>query len=109
MNLSFKQLATYVSLLAIGSGAGMVGSHYLSKQQKPAVDPFTAPTVLKSFSSSATSSPVGAAPNPVDKNFIAEAAERVGPAVVRIDAARKVGNDVPDVFQNPLFRRFFGD
>ena len=49
---------------------------------------------------------------PVDRsnpNFIAEAAEKVGPAVVRIDASSKVANQVPEAFKNPLFRRFFGE
>jgi S1-C subfamily serine protease len=41
-------------------------------------------------------------------NFIADAVERVGPAVVRIDSERTV-TQMPDAFQNPLFRRFFGD
>lgn len=42
-------------------------------------------------------------------NFIAAAVERVGPAVVRIDAERSVSEAMPEAFQNPLFRRFFGD
>jgi S1-C subfamily serine protease len=42
-------------------------------------------------------------------NFIAEAVEQVGPAVVRIDAARRTTENLPDAFNNPFFRRFFGD
>ena len=42
-------------------------------------------------------------------NFIAAAAEREGPAVVRINATRKVTNKIPEAFNNPLFRRFFGN
>ncbi|HEY9737687.1 MAG TPA: serine protease, partial [Trichocoleus sp.] len=42
-------------------------------------------------------------------NFIAAAVERVGPAVVRIDAERSVSESVPEAFQNPFFRRFFGE
>jgi S1-C subfamily serine protease len=34
--------------------------------------------------------------------------EKVGPAVVRIDASRTV-SDLPNSFQNPFFRRFFGE
>ena len=41
-------------------------------------------------------------------NFIAEAVEQVGPAVVRIDAARTVTRRVPSVFNDPFFREFFG-
>ncbi|MFQ3583534.1 MAG: HhoA/HhoB/HtrA family serine endopeptidase [Cyanobacteriota bacterium] len=43
-------------------------------------------------------------------NFIAAVAEKVGPAVVRIDATRRVSRVVdPELFNQPLFRRFFGD
>ncbi|MCJ2541741.1 HhoA/HhoB/HtrA family serine endopeptidase [Thermostichus vulcanus] len=43
-------------------------------------------------------------------NFIAAVAEEVGPAVVRIDATRTVSRVAnPELFNQPLFRRFFGD
>jgi len=42
-------------------------------------------------------------------SFIADAVERVGPSVVRIDAARTVVQRTPDVFNSPFFREFFGD
>jgi len=43
-------------------------------------------------------------------NFIAEAVNRTGPAVVRINASRKVAAEQnPDVFNDPFFRQFFGD
>jgi len=43
-------------------------------------------------------------------NFIAEAVNRTGPAVVRINASRKVAaEENPDVFNDPFFRQFFGD
>ena len=44
-------------------------------------------------------------------NFIASAAERVGPAVVRINSSRTVvsrGNR-PSLFNDPFFREFFGE
>jgi len=52
--------------------------------------------------------PVVVAVQSSNRNFIAIAVERVGPAVVRIDASRTVGNQLPDALQNPFFRRFFG-
>ncbi|MEL6158773.1 MAG: HhoA/HhoB/HtrA family serine endopeptidase [Cyanobacteria bacterium J06623_5] len=42
-------------------------------------------------------------------NFIAEAVERTGPAVVRIDSARTVASRRPSLFNDPFFREFFGD
>ncbi|MEG3859623.1 HhoA/HhoB/HtrA family serine endopeptidase [Microcoleus sp. herbarium12] len=109
MSLSFKQLTLYVTLLSIGGGIGWLGNRYLQgsnnletgsvlpvvRQQMP---PYASPPVQEN--------------RPVDRsnpNFIAEAAEKVGPAVVRIDASSKVTNQVPEAFKNPLFRRFFGD
>ncbi|WP_290881347.1 HhoA/HhoB/HtrA family serine endopeptidase [Fischerella sp.] len=52
------------------------------------------------------------APPPVfqssgDPNFVVKVVQNVGPAVVRIDAARTVST--PDEFADPFFRRFFGD
>ncbi|MBW4583092.1 MAG: trypsin-like peptidase domain-containing protein [Tildeniella nuda ZEHNDER 1965/U140] len=114
MNLSLKQLATYVSLLAIGSGAGILGGQYFLPHERLSSNSADMPTVLKTLPSKPTSPTVAAAPYAASSgsggfNFIATAVERIGPAVVRIDAARKVMNNLPDAFRNPLFRRFFGD
>ncbi len=43
-------------------------------------------------------------------NFIASAAERVGPSVVRIDSARTVTTSSrPSILNDPFFREFFGE
>ncbi|MEO1401620.1 MAG: HhoA/HhoB/HtrA family serine endopeptidase [Cyanobacteria bacterium J06635_1] len=49
--------------------------------------------------------PVAAA-NP---NFVTEVVNKVGPAVVRINASRTVSQQVPDAFRDPFFRQFFGN
>ncbi len=109
MSLSFKQTTLYVTLLSIGGGMGWLGNRYLQgsnnletglvlpvvRQQIPA---YAYPPVQENRAVDRS--------NP---NFIAEAAEKVGPAVVRIDASSKVANQVPEAFKNPLFRRFFGE
>ncbi|MEM8614091.1 MAG: HhoA/HhoB/HtrA family serine endopeptidase [Cyanobacteria bacterium P01_H01_bin.105] len=41
-------------------------------------------------------------------NFITNVVTDVGPAVVRIDASRTVSQGIPDVFNDPTFRQFFG-
>ena len=41
-------------------------------------------------------------------NFITDVVTAVGPAVVRIDASRTVSQRIPDVFNDPTFRQFFG-
>ena len=101
MVLSFKQLAIGTSLLAIGGGAALVSSHYnnrLSGSLPSELPLFATPTKI-AISDSATN----------NSNFIAAAVEKVGPAVVRIDSARRVTSQVPDALRNPLFKRFFGD
>lgn len=107
MNVPLKQLATYVSLLAIGGGAGLIGSQYLLGQGRTLSLTPTVPVVNPI--ANASNPAIVAASQSANANFIALAVEKVGPAVVRIDASRKVSNDLPDAFKNPLFRRFFGD
>lgn len=41
-------------------------------------------------------------------NFVVGVVQKVGPAVVRIDAARTVVSQGPDDFDDPIVRRFFG-
>ncbi|GAB1540243.1 HhoA/HhoB/HtrA family serine endopeptidase [Scytonema sp. NUACC21] len=42
-------------------------------------------------------------------NFVVGVVQRVGPAVVRIDASRTIAQQLPEEFNDPFFRRFFGD
>jgi Do/DeqQ family serine protease len=106
MSLSLKQLTLYLTLLGLGGGAGVLGSRYLMAEPQMTQVPEAIPAVLKPL----TPQPSGRAPE-ANLNFIAEAVERVGPAVVRIDSARTVASakDIPEAFKNPFFRRFFGN
>src|SRR5919202_787119 len=105
MSLSLKQLTLYLTLLGIGGGAGVWGSRYLMAEQQVVESPQAVPAVLQ------PSPPKPFSPSPqTNLNFIAEAVEIVGPAVVRIDSSRKLSSqDVPEPFKNPFFRRFFGN
>ncbi|MDH6061806.1 trypsin-like peptidase domain-containing protein [Chrysosporum bergii ANA360D] len=110
MNLSLKQLAIYLSLATIGGGAGFLASRYLlpdngSFQELKNVMVALPPESVVTNSGSGSVGVTG-----VDKlNFIASAVQKVGPAVVRINATRKVANPISDVFKHPLLRRFFGE
>lgn len=44
-----------------------------------------------------------------DPNFIVNVVDRVGPAVVRINSSRTVRQRMPEIFNDPFFRQFFGD
>jgi Do/DeqQ family serine protease len=104
MSLSLKHLTLYLTLLGIGGGAGVMGSRYLMAEQQVASRPEAVPAILRPM----PPQPSGRAPE-ASLNFIAEAVQRVGPAVVRIDSARKLASqDIPEPFKNPFFRRFFG-
>jgi len=48
---------------------------------------------------------------PIGRNssFVTAAVNRVGPAVVRIDTERTVTRQIDPFFDDPFFRRFFGD
>ncbi|MBW4613432.1 MAG: trypsin-like peptidase domain-containing protein [Desmonostoc vinosum HA7617-LM4] len=110
MKLSLKQLAVYLSLLAIGGGAGLFGSRYFLPQKRSFQE-------LKNMTMALP--PESVVPNSVggtigttggdNVNFIATAVQKVGPAVVRINATRKVPNPISDALKNPVLRRFFGE
>ncbi len=106
MSLSLKQLTVYLTLLGLGSGAGVLGSRYLMAEQQVVSYPEApVPAALQPLSSQ----PSDRLPES-NLNFIAEVAQQVGPAVVRIDSARQAASkDVPEAFKNPLFKRFFGN
>ena len=108
MNLSLKQLTVYISLLSIGGGTGWLGNRYLHTHDQlkhsravPVVRPVAPETMPR-----VRENQVMVRRN---SNFIAEAAERVGPAVVRIDATRRLAKNSSSAFNNPLLKRFFGD
>ncbi|MCC5644124.1 trypsin-like peptidase domain-containing protein [Nostoc sp. CHAB 5824] len=110
MKLSLKQLAVYVFLLVFGCGAGLFGSRYLllknpSFQQLKNVTMASPPESVMPNSSNGAIGATGGD----NVNFIATAVQRVGPAVVRINATRKVANPISDALKNPLLRRFFGE
>ena len=124
MGLSPKQLGLSGLLVALSVGTGWAANSYFQQpgrpfsfrtdssadsnanglEDQPGTQPFRAalPTTQE-----AIAQPVPSAPLPVDANFIATAANRVGPSVVRIDASRAISSA-----DNPLerrFRRFFGE
>ncbi|MCC5618878.1 trypsin-like peptidase domain-containing protein [Nostoc sp. CHAB 5836] len=110
MKLSLKQLAVYVFLLVIGGGAGLFGSRYLLPQNR-SFQQLRNVTIALPPESVVPNAPNGTmgATGGDNVNFIATAVQKVGPAVVRINATRKVANPISDALKNPLLRRFFGE
>ena len=107
MTLSFKQLALYFSLLSIGSATGWLGYYYV-ESKKSVIDLDIIP-VVKEEAQPSTPNSENALVSFYNENFIAKAVEKVGPSVVRIDAAKKLKTQVPEALNNPLLKHFFGE
>jgi S1-C subfamily serine protease len=99
MSLSLKKLAIVTSLVTVGAGAGLIANQQFKNRSDNA--PLTWQNAPGTVTVSSNTSP--------DSNFISEAVDRVGPAVVRIEASRRVSSDVPDNLRDPIFKRFFGE
>ncbi len=110
MSISPKQLAVYMTLLAVGAGAGIwSGRYWLSEKSQVSVIEVvqtSAPINQPAGGDAVARSSRLVLPN--NSNFISDAVEKVGPAVVRIDSTRQ-STQAPDALNNPLFKRFFGD
>ncbi|MFM7424274.1 MAG: HhoA/HhoB/HtrA family serine endopeptidase [Elainella sp.] len=112
MGLSSKQILLYATLLTIGGGVGLAIERYgqtqtvlgRAQQSAQAVSPLPASPLPAAVAYQANPHSASA---PVGQNFIAEAVEKVGPAVVRIDASRKLSRSFGS--SNPLLRQFFGE
>lgn len=98
---TWKQSAIYFMLPLVGAGTALAGNRLLSENT------FSPPAIAQTPSIVAQNR-TGALATSTDPNFIASAVERVGPAVVRINASRTVQSRVPEVFNDPFFRQFFG-
>jgi S1-C subfamily serine protease len=113
-----KQLVWISTALVAGGGAGWAAHSYVSETIAPAQAETArdngalaqmVPTSLSNQSETAFEASLPPSTGLNGANFIAAAVERVGPAVVRIDAERSVSAMTPDALNNPFFRRFFGE
>jgi Do/DeqQ family serine protease len=101
--------AVYLLLPLMGAGAAIAGDRWMPSIASPTQSALTqavaaAPDqVAQAPRSSAILSSGG------DTNFVVNAVDRTGPAVVRINASRTVKSNRNATFDDPLFRQFFGD
>lgn len=109
MGLSSKQIVLYATLLAIGGGAGWAGNRYVTQAQLNLKQNPNGSAPAAVVYQAAQPPVINRRTEPVNPNFIAEAVEKVGPAVVRIDASRKISRQSFDSLDNPLLKRFFGN
>ncbi|WP_414543848.1 HhoA/HhoB/HtrA family serine endopeptidase [Nostoc sp. CCY0012] len=95
----WKQAAASLSLVLLGSGMTLAGGYLAGNPQQ-----------VSQRASNLAVSRVNAAPLPTatGSNFVTQVVQKVGPAVVRIEASRTVTSRLPDELNDPILRRFFG-
>jgi Do/DeqQ family serine protease len=103
---SWKKSALYLVLPFMGSGLALIGDHWWSSglSGQPAIAQTAQAPSLVAQTPNRSSAILSA----TDPNFIVNAVDRVGPAVVRIDSSRTVKTRIPAIFNDPFFRQFFG-
>jgi len=104
----WNKALVYISLILVGAVLGALT--VTGKIAPPNLSVENPQPQLSIASVVATETPKIAKVPDANYNFIAEAVNRTGPAVVRINSSRKVASEpMPDVFNDPFFRQFFGD
>ncbi|WP_413165892.1 HhoA/HhoB/HtrA family serine endopeptidase [Capilliphycus salinus ALCB114379] len=118
----WKQPIIYLMLLLTGAGGALLGEHWIEKQttvsspqRSVEANPEVLPTPEPKKDDSVGNSPSWFAQKPslplpktANANFIVSAVEQVGPAVVRINASRRIGRRGLDRFDEPFPEEFFG-
>ncbi|WP_416668347.1 HhoA/HhoB/HtrA family serine endopeptidase [Egbenema bharatensis] len=104
----FRQALTYASLLMVGAGGAVAADRLLTQAPSLAQQPPNQEQPISQAPLNLDSEPAPMAAMPVNYNFIADAVQRVGPAVVRIDAQRTVSSG-SRFFNRPFGRQFGGD
>ncbi len=89
----------YLFLGLMGTGIALNGCSRLSR---PQVETSASPTQNQNRDRPLT-------PIPADNNFVVEVVKRVKPAVVQINISKTVRTQTPEAFNDPIFRRFFGE
>jgi S1-C subfamily serine protease len=101
---TLRQGSKYVSLLLLSTIASCSFGYLAAKEQLPSTS-LESPAVANP--QLADSSSILASTN---TNFISNVVDKVGPAVVRINASTTVATQsTDDEFEDPFFRRFFGN
>jgi Do/DeqQ family serine protease len=96
----------YTGVALLGGCAGV--SNNLAPAQPTNPQPLeNSRTENDNTSRSASNRPL--TPTQEDSNFVVEVVKKVEPAVVRINTSQTVRRQVPEEFNDPFFRRFFGD
>jgi serine protease Do len=91
------------SLMLLGGGIALGGNYLVNSPQK-----IVASTPAKEIAQDKQQKQASPEVAVVPQNSVTQVVNDVGPAVVRINASRTVKTQVPDAFNAPIFREFFG-
>ena len=102
---SIRQLSTHVLAIFLGVMLTVSSLQVLPSQAEPAPSPVSLDSSLQLIAQrqSPTTAAIGSS------SFVTAAVKRVGSAVVRIDIERTITRRVDPMYDDPFFRRFFGD
>ncbi len=107
-----RQFATHVMALVMGILLTMGSLKVMPTQASPMNESSlnsvntvaqASPSVINSSKQTLAAVPTGG------HSFVADAVQQIGPAVVRLDTERTVTRNLDPMFDDPFFRRFFGD
>jgi S1-C subfamily serine protease len=107
---SRNKLKTHLLLPLIGVGVAFLSgcSTKVSRNVQPSQETDTATATAQAVQESAPVNNRPLTPTPEDNNFVVAVVNKVEPAVVQINTSRTVRSQVPEVFNDPFYRRFFG-
>jgi Do/DeqQ family serine protease len=108
---SMKKSAIYLTLPLFGVGVTVMGDRLISSSasaQQSVAPSQTAIAPAKPMEIAQVPSRSSGILSGGDTNFVVNAVDRVGSAVVRIDSSRTVRGRTPAIFNDPAFRQFFG-
>lgn len=96
-------------LLAAVVVTSLSGCSFLGSSREPQAEQPPSPPVANSpVNSPQVGNNQAALPSISDPNFVVAAVQKEGPAVVRINASKTVASRLPETFDDPIARRFFG-
>jgi S1-C subfamily serine protease len=106
MNKLVPKIIFNPGFFIIGIALGIWGSREFTASQSSPKSPSDNTTIVPTTHNFALKKTLPTAKN---INFIASAVEKVGAAIVRIDASREVSFNLPPNLDHPVFRHFFAD
>jgi len=105
---SRNKLKTHLLLPLIGLGVAFLSGCSTGSSRNEQASQETATATAQTVQESVPTNNRPLAPTPDDTNFVVAVVNKVEPAVVQINTSRTVRRQVPEIFNDPFYRRFFG-